>query len=105
MLFEAFDVGDKKVLNRDFIAKEKLALKVGAQVMFIYNINDGIKNGIQGTVVSFTDGLPVVSAFSEVVSAFSEAVIVDKVTWSVYAKVIDTRSQIPLLLSWAMTLH
>ena len=103
VLFEAFDVGDKKVLNRDLIAKEKLALKVGAQVMFIYNINDRIKNGVQGTVVSFTDGLPVVSTFSE-------TVIVKKVTWSVYAKddptrVIGTRSQIPLMLAWAMTVH
>ena len=52
---------------------------LGAQVMFIYNINDRIKNGVQGTIVSFADGLPVVSVFSE-------TVIVDKVTWSVYAK-------------------
>ena len=40
VLFEAFDIGDKTVLGRDLIAKEKLALKVGAQVMFIYNRND-----------------------------------------------------------------
>lgn len=26
VLFEAFDIGDKKVLNRDLVAKEKLAL-------------------------------------------------------------------------------
>ena len=50
-----------------------------------------------------SDGLPFVSAFSE-------TVIVDKVTWSVYAKddptkVIGTRSQILLMLSWAMTVH
>ena len=50
--------------------------------MFIYNINDRIKNGVHGTIVSFADGLPVVSC-----------------------KVIGTRSQIPLLLSWAMTVH
>ena len=35
MLFEALDIGDKKLLNRDLLAKEKLVLKVGAQVMFI----------------------------------------------------------------------
>ena len=36
VLLEAFDIGDKTVLNRYLIAKEKLALKVGAQFMFIY---------------------------------------------------------------------
>ena len=103
VLFEVFDIGDKKVLNRDLIAKENLALKVGTQVMFIYNINDRIKNGVQGTIVSFTNGLPVVSASSE-------TIVVEKVNWSVYAKddptkVVGTRSQIPLMLSWAMTVH
>ena len=36
-------------------------LKVGAKVMFIYNINNRIKNGVQGTVTSFLNGLPVVT--------------------------------------------
>ena len=71
--------------------------------MFIYNINDRIKNGVQGTIVSFTNGLPFVSASSE-------TIVVDEVTWSVYAKddptkVVGAKSQIPLMLSWAMTVH
>ena len=77
--FEAFDTGNKKLLNRDLIAKEKLSLKVGAQVMFIYNINDQIKNGVQGTVVSFSNGLPVVRAPSETIT-------VEKFTWPIYDK-------------------
>ena len=102
-MFEAFDKGDKKQLNKGLIASEKLALKVGAQVMFIYNINDNIKNGVQGTVTSFLNGLPVVCTASE-------TIVVNQVTWPVYdkrqpTKVIGTRTQLPLKLAWAMTVH
>ena len=71
--------------------------------MFIYNISERIKNGVLGTVSSFVNGLPVVTTGSE-------SVIVNKVTWSVYdnrncSSVIGTRTQIPLKLPWAMTIH
>ena len=71
--------------------------------MFIYNINDNVKDGVQGTVVSFLNGL-------RVVNTGSKTLIVDRVTWPVYDrkhtfKVIATRAQIPLKLSWAMTVH
>ncbi|KAL9977118.1 hypothetical protein ACROYT_G014491 [Oculina patagonica] len=53
VLFQAYDIEEKKLLNRELVANEKLILKVGAKVMFIYNINDRIKIGVQGTVASF----------------------------------------------------
>ena len=103
IVFQAHDIGDKKLLNKGVIASERLALKVGAQVMFIYNINNNIKNGVQGTVVSFLNDLPVVATVSE-------TLVVNRVTWPVYdrkeaTKVIGTRTQLPLKLSWAMTVH
>ena len=103
VIFESYDTGNNQVLNRDLIADEKLSLKAGAPVMFIYNISERIKNGVLGTVSSFVNGLPDDTSGSE-------SVIVNKVTWSVYdnrdcSSVIGTRTQILLKLAWAMTFH
>lgn len=103
VVFESYDTGDTKVLNRELLVTQKLALKVGAQVMFTYNINDNIKNGVLGSVVGFSNDLPVVRTDLE-------TIVVKKVTWSVYdrhdsSKVVGTRTQIPLKLAWAMTIH
>ena len=61
----AYDKGNKKQINTSVIANEKLVLKVGAEVMFIYIVNNNIKNGVQGTVLSFLNGLPVVTTAAE----------------------------------------
>ena len=37
VVFQAYDIGEKKLLNRELVGNERLVLKVGAKVMFIYN--------------------------------------------------------------------
>lgn len=93
VVFYANDKGDKKQINRSVIASEMLVLKVRAEVMFIYNVNNNIKNGVPGTVSSFLNGL-------SVVTAAAETIVVNRVTRPVYnkkklTKVIGTRTQLP----------
>jgi len=97
VVFHAYDKGNKKQINRSVIANEKVVLKVGADVMFIFNVNNNIKNGVQGTVSSFLNGLPVVTTAAE-------TIVVNQVTWPVYdkkepTKVKGTRTQLPLKLA------
>ena len=79
VVFHAYDKGDKKQINRSVITSEKVVIKVGAEVMFIYNVNNNIKNGMQGTVSSFLNGLPVVTTAAK-------TIVVNQVTWPVYDK-------------------
>ena len=58
------DVSD---INRECIMKQRLQLRIGAKVMLTFNYSDEIVNGSTGTVVGFTDGLPVVSFNSTLV--------------------------------------
>lgn len=101
ILFGAKDVGDKRLLNKGLIGSENLVSKVKAKVMFIQNLHDHIKNGVQDTVVSFLNGLPVVATASE-------SLRVDRAAWPVYdqknpTNIIGNRTHLPLKLAWAMT--
>lgn len=106
VVFYANGKGEKKQINRSVIASETLVLKVRAEVMFIYNVNNNIKNGVPGTVSSFLNGLSIVTTAAEI----EIGIVVNRVTWPVYnkkklTKVIGTRMQLPLTLAWAMTVH
>jgi len=79
-----------------------LQLKVGAQVMCIANIDmdNDICNGSQGIITEFTsDGLPIVKFQNNIVKT------VGYHTWqSEKIKTIGVK-QLPLRLSWAITIH
>jgi len=92
-------------LDRDASYKVKLELRVGAQVMLIYNINQesGLVNGRRGIVEGFTSTTPPVPLV--LFKGASEAIPIPEVSWE--SGDVDglKRSQIPLILAYAITIH
>lgn len=90
----------KKVLD-DAIPRE-VPLKVGAQVMLKYNLDvaNGLVNGSRGVVVKIDGGVVTVKFVN------GEKIDISENTWKHEDKKGSaTRSQIPLILAWAVTIH
>jgi len=89
-----------KYLESNLMCVDKLSLKIGAQVMCIINI-DNLCNGSQGMVIGFSPekGLPIVKFTNGVEK------IMDFFIWKSEFLPDVGISQIPLILSWALTIH
>ena len=104
--FESLDTGNAKLLNKTI--NQVLTLKPGCRVMLQYNINAKLKNGSCGTFVGIQTenngkGDRLLVHFPQVGS-----VPIDCKTWYKYDKdgnVLGTRSQYPLSLCYAITVH
>ncbi len=91
-------------LKRGCLSPEKLALKIGAEVMFTKNNSkEGYVNGTLGTVEEFDDfsNLPIV------ITKDGQKIMVEPDEWTVeeIGRVKAKISQIPLRLAWAITVH
>jgi ATP-dependent DNA helicase PIF1 len=90
-------------LRSSIIADDKLVLKVGTQVMCIANIDvDGalpIVNGSQGVVVEIVNGFPKVKFLNGLIKVFGYH------TWTTENMEGISIKQIPLIHSWAITIH
>lgn len=93
--------GDKHVLRRMEVPKQ-LLLKVGCPVILLRNISKRLYNGSEGTVVKLDESGPVVR--------FGDCVMkMEKLRFSklhpLTNKIIASREQFPLALSFALTVH
>jgi len=98
----------KETFGPEMQPREILRLKIGAQVMLIYNRDDTLVNGSRGVVVGFTVPsdrqripYPIVRFIN------GEQLVVERHDWRVGLGDgrFFVRSQIPLILAWAITTH
>ncbi len=104
--FEMISKGPKALVDqliKSCLSPEILSLKIGAKVIFTKNnFEEHYVNGTLGEVIDFNeDGLPVVQTTKDTI------IEVSPMDWSIDdgVKILATISQIPLRLSWAITVH
>lgn len=92
-------------LDRDAPYKQSLELCVGAQVMLVYNINQDARlvNGSRGVIEGFTDTIP--SHPLVLFQGHSAPIPVEEQTWEGDELEGVKRSQIPLVIAYANTIH
>lgn len=109
--FKSIDEGKPGTLSQ-CPAQAVLDLKVGAQVMLIRNLSSSAVNGSVGTIVRFDNryddlGLkPVVQFLDHNDNEFE--VSLNRVTWETITpdrKIESSRTQFPIILAWALTIH
>ncbi len=105
------DLNKIELLKKNCLASQILSLKVGAQVMMIKNTyqKEGIINGSLGIIRDFSPrkNYPVVEfANGKVLTIAPEEWLIERFDEDKKIVVVDAGvSQVPLILSWAITIH
>ena len=111
--FRADDQGQpayRGMLGAGCAAKESLTLRVGARVVLLQtlSLSEGLCNGARGTVLRFTadTGLPVVRFEDNQARATVQQVVGRSAFRLVVGDTeVASRTQIPLALAWAVSVH
>ncbi len=105
------DLNKIELLKKNCLASQVLSLKVGAQVMMIKNTyqKEGIINGSLGIIRDFSPrkNYPVVEFVNgKVLTVAPEEWLIERFDEDKKIVVVDAGvSQVPLILSWAITIH
>lgn len=110
-VYGSIDVGDQSSLIQ-CPAPKVLNIKTGCQVMLIRNINNDAINGSIGTVIGFKY-MRELRSFQPLVKFVGHnnkefVMSVSRCTWETITPdgiVASSRTQVPLILAWAMTIH
>ncbi len=91
-------------LQKSCLAPAELKLKIGAEVMFVKNNQQGkYVNGSRGRVINFnSSGWPVVRTMSQ------KLIVAEPESWQIeddMGQPLASITQVPLRLAWAITVH
>lgn len=107
-IFISQDSGPQSdTLLKNCMAPERLVLKVGAQVMLLKNLTPTLVNGSIGVIDGFykkhenSKELPVV----QFANGEKRSLVQEEWKTEIGGKTMACRSQIPLMLAWAISIH
>ncbi|CAG8484400.1 7491_t:CDS:1 [Funneliformis mosseae] len=119
--WEPLRFGQLQTLCKSCLAPEKLELKRNAQVMLIKNLSKELVNGSRGVVVGFynqadgtsyyngeDEGMADVKLLPIVRFTHLCEMVIQEAEWKLTSPgdvVLASRKQIPLVLSWAISIH
>lgn len=104
-IYTSIDTCNDEILNKVTLAEKHLVLKIGAEVILLYNISSKLTNGTRGQVIQLEEDGPTVNFYNVGITCK-----LTRVSWFTYESgsscdVIGQRNQYPLKLAWGITVH